>query len=170
MTGSPDEQVALFDAEGRVVGSAPRSVVRASNLHHGATAIVVRDRHRRLYVHRRTPTKDVYPGLLDFCAGGVIQAGEEPTESAVREAEEELGVNGVPLLPVAQDRYSDSQTSYHAFLFVADYDGPIRWQPEEVAWGGWVPLGDLLRHLDEAPDDFVPDSRALWKGRLAALP
>lgn len=169
MTRRPDEQVALYDGEGRVVGAAPRSVVRASNLRHGATAVVVRDGRGRVYVHRRTSTKDVYPGLLDFCAGGVIQAGEAPGESAVREAEEELGVSGTPLAFVGEDDYADDRTTYRAFLYVAEYSGRIRWQPEEVAGGEWVSLPDLLAHLARSPEDFVPDSRALWRDRLASL-
>lgn len=163
-----DEEVALYGDAGEAIGSAMRSVVRAKNLHHGATAVVVHDGRGRVYVHRRTQTKDVYPGLLDFCAGGVIRAGEGPGESAGRETQEELGVSGAPLVPVAEDSYTDAHTSYHAFLYVVEYRGTIRWQPEEVAWGEWVPLGKLLQRLEESPDDFVPDSRTLWRGRLAA--
>ena len=169
MNVPPHEEVALYGEAGEVVGSAPRSVVRARNLHHGATAVVVHNGTGSVYVHRRTATKDVYPGLLDFCAGGVIRAGEGPGESAAREAEEELGVSGAPLVPVGEDSYTDAHTSYHAFLFVVEYRGSIRWQPEEVAWGEWMPLGDLLQRLAESPDDFVPDSTALWRGRLTAL-
>ena len=73
-------------------GSAPRSRMRAENLHHAATAVVVRDRLGRVYVHRRTTTKDVYPGRRDFAAGGVLTAGEDPHDAAVRELAEELGV------------------------------------------------------------------------------
>lgn len=162
-----DEQVALYGPDGRVVGAAPRSRVRAENLHHAATAVLVRDGRGRVYVHRRSPGKDVYPGLLDFCAGGVIQAGEEPIESAVREVAEELGVTGVELVPVGEDVYADDRTSYRAFLYAATYDGPIRWQPEEVVEGNWVDAEDLLARLRNRPADFVPDSTALWRGRLA---
>ena len=84
--------MALYDEAGRPTGSAPRSVVRRDNLRHAATAVVVRDPYGRVYVHRRTDTKDVYPGLLDFCCGGVVQAGEDPAAAARRELAEELGV------------------------------------------------------------------------------
>lgn len=163
-----EEQVALYDAAGHVVGSAPRARVRAENLHHGATAVVVRDSWGRVYVHRRSTGKDVYPGLLDFCAGGVIQSGEEPYASAVREVGEELGVAGVALHPAGEGSYADHATSYHAYLYWVTYEGPIRWQPEEVAWGEWVELDALLRHLDGAPEHFVPDSTALWASGLDA--
>ncbi len=49
-----DEVVALYDEAGEVVGSAPRSVMRARNLRHAASSIVVRDPLGRIYLHRRT--------------------------------------------------------------------------------------------------------------------
>jgi len=161
-----EEQVALYDESGRPCGVAPRSRVRAENLRHGATGIVVRDLLGRFYVHRRTDTKDVYPGLYDLCAGGVLQAGEEPLPSALRELAE-LGVTGVPLESLGEGDYSDAHARYHAFLYTATYDGPITWQPEEVAWGDWVTRERLIELMDEV--EFVPDSLALLRDWLLGL-
>jgi len=51
-------------------------------------------------MHRRTDTKDVYPGRYDVWAGGCVAAGEDPVDAAHRELAEELGVTGVQLVPV----------------------------------------------------------------------
>lgn len=163
-----EEQVGIYDAAGREVAVVPRSRMRAENLRHGATAVVVRDRLGRVYVHRRTTTKDVYPGLLDFAAGGVLQAGEDAHDGAVREAAEELGVQGVPLVAAGEADYTDRCSTYRAFRYTTTYDGPIRWQPEEVSWGDWFTVGALCRLLQQAPDDVVPDSRELWAAQLNA--
>jgi aminoglycoside phosphotransferase (APT) family kinase protein len=156
------EQVALYDEAGHVSGSAPRSEVRARNLRHAASSVVVRDPLGRVYLHRRTVTKDVYPGLLDLAAGGVVQAGEDPATCAVREAEEELGVAGVPLGAVGVADYADEATRYRAFRYVTTWDGAIRWQPEEVSWGEWVTVEELVRRMDEEAASIVPDSVAVW--------
>lgn len=157
-----EEIVALYDADGRVVGSAPRSRVRAENLHHGASSVVVRDSLGRVYLHRRTTTKDVYPGLLDFAAGGVVLAGEEPAACAAREVDEELGVAGVPLEPAGTVDYADRHTRYRAFRYTVLWDGEIRWQPEEVSWGAWVTVPELVDLLDAADSSVAPDSAAVW--------
>ena len=76
-----DELLALYDPAddaGRVTGSARRDEVRAQNLPHAATAVLVRNSRGQVYLHRRTDTKDVYPGLYDVWAGGCVDAGEEP--------------------------------------------------------------------------------------------
>jgi aminoglycoside phosphotransferase (APT) family kinase protein len=157
-----DEVVALYDEAGQVSGSAPRSVMRGRNLRHAASSGVVRDPLGRVYLHRRTTTKDVYPGLLDLAAGGVVLAGEDPALGAVREVEEELGVAGVRLEPLGVADYADAHTRYRAFRFVVTWDGPIRWQPEEVSWGEWVTVEELVRRFDDEADSIVPDSVAVW--------
>ena len=156
-----DEVVALYDDGGRPHGSAPRSVMRAENLRHGATGVVVRDPYGRVYVHRRTPTKDVYPAYWDFTAGGVLLAGEDPLDGARRELAEELGVTS-ELEPLGEADYADEHTRYHAFRYVTTWDGEITPQPEEVAYGAWLSIERLILQLADHQIPFMPDSRALF--------
>lgn len=151
------ELVALYGEDGHPTGEVvTRERMRAENLRHAATHVVVRNSVGLVYVHRRTDTKDVYPGRYDFTAGGVLQAGEDPYEAAVREVAEELGVTGVELVPLHEADYADDHTAFHAFCYECTYDGPISWQPEEVAWGEWVTPARLLELIGELP--FMPDA------------
>lgn len=156
-----DELVALVDDGGRVCGSAPRSVVRRDNLRHGATGVLVRNSAGEIYVHRRTRTKDVYPGCYDFAAGGVIVAGEDPYDAVLRELEEELGIAGAQLVALPEGDYADAHTTYHAYLYSCVWDGPIRHQPEEVEWGAWMSPAELLRRIADPGWPFVPDTSAM---------
>jgi 8-oxo-dGTP pyrophosphatase MutT (NUDIX family) len=161
-----EETVAIYDRsdpQGRVVGSAPRSLMRAENLPHAATSIALRDRSGRIYLHRRTDTKDVFPGYYDVWAGGVVAAGEDPSVTAQRELAEELGLTGATLRPLFVEWYADEHTTCLAHVYDLEYDeqlhGPIRHQPEEVADGWWVTLGDLQARLADPTWPFVPDGR-----------
>ena len=162
MSNKPeDEQVALVDESGAVVGQAPRSRVRAENLRHQSTGVLLRNSYGLIYVHRRTDTKDVFPGAHDCAAGGVVVAGETAESAAKRELAEELGVSGVPLRPLLKAEYSDDVTRYVAHVYEATWDGPIVHQPEEVVSGSWMTIGDLVCRLEDPDWPFVPDTRQL---------
>ena len=163
----PEERVALYapdDDAGRVVGTAPRSRMRAENLPHAATAVLLVDDEGRVYVHRRTDTKDVFPGLWDCWAGGVVAAGEDPDDAASRELAEELGVRVPRLEPLFRHWYRDDRTHYLACCYRARWlgtaaSGPVVHQPEEVAEGRWMTLDELRELLADPARPFVPDGR-----------
>jgi hypothetical protein len=73
-----DELLDVVDEQDRVVGQATRREVRRRRLLHRFSSVLCRDGAGRLYVHRRTDDKDVYPGMYDMTAGGVLAAGGLP--------------------------------------------------------------------------------------------
>lgn len=163
---SADELVALVDRSGAVVGSAERSVVRRENLMHSATAVLVRDPSRRIYVHRRSPDKDWAPGHHDAAAGGVLTLGEEPEASAARELAEELGIRGARLEPLGLSVFEDDTTRCVEHCFETTWSGPVEHADGEVVWGAWMTLAELGARLADPAWLFVPDTRALL-ARLA---
>jgi 8-oxo-dGTP pyrophosphatase MutT (NUDIX family) len=166
-----DELVAVYDADGIPVGSATRARMRAEGLWHAATMVLVCSGDlRRVYVHRRSPDKDVFPGLRDCFAGGVLGAGEHPDDGARRELAEELSIAGVELRPLFVLPFVRPPVRCHNFVYEASWDGPIVHQPEEIVSGGWLALPDLVTQLRDPDTDFVPDGRAValeWLRRAA---
>lgn len=161
MTASDDEQVALVDESGAVVGVAGRREVRRANLRHSATAVLVRDSRGRIYVHRRSADKDLAPSFHDAAAGGVLRHGEDPVPAAARELLEELGIGGVRLEPLPGVVYEDETVRCHLHAFTTTYDGPVHHADGEVVWGRWMTLAELAEHLRRPDWRFVPDTRAL---------
>src|SRR5213080_4686005 len=73
----------------RVRGAAAtvtRREMRVRRLPHRATYVLVFNRRGELFVHLRSPHKDVFPGHWDVAIGGVLAAGESFDEGARREA------------------------------------------------------------------------------------
>src|SRR5207245_960451 len=95
------ELVDVLDDAGRPVATVTRREMRARRLPHGSTYVLVFNRRGELFVHLRSPDKDVYPGRWDVAVGGVLAAGEAFDEGARREVPEEPGVElePEPLLP-----------------------------------------------------------------------
>ncbi|MGW8402125.1 NUDIX domain-containing protein, partial [Streptomyces lydicus] len=90
-----DEILDVVDENDQVVGQAPRGETYARRMRTRCAFILVRDAEDRIFVHRRTPNKLVFPSHYDMFVGGVVGAGESYDRAALREAEEELGVQGL---------------------------------------------------------------------------
>ncbi|MFE4536196.1 NUDIX domain-containing protein [Streptomyces scopuliridis] len=163
----------IVDENDRVVGRAPRGEVYARGLRHRAVFVLARDAEDRIFVHRRTPVKLVFPSLYDMFVGGVVGAGESYDEAALREAEEELGVSGLPRpVPLFTFLYelADGVGSWWSRVYEVRCTLPVRPQVEEVAWHDFLPEAELERRLGQGPDgwEWVPDGLAAYE-RLRAL-
>jgi len=155
------EWVDVVDDDDRVVGRATRAEMRAGNLLHRAVYVFVLNTRGELFVHRRTDTKDVHPGLWDVTIGGVVEAGEGYEAAAARELREELGVTPATLQPLGPIRHADARTRVVGRVFAATVDGRLRLQAEEIAEGRFMSLAEVRRLVGERP--CCPDGLAVLR-------
>jgi isopentenyldiphosphate isomerase len=156
-----DELLDVVDEQDRVVGQATRREVRARKLLHRFSSVLCRDPAGRLYVHRRTDDKDVYPGMYDTTAGGVLAAGETYLEAARRELAEELGIVGPEPRFLFRHRYHGQENPSWSALFEVTWDGPVHPQASEIAWGAFLTMDELAARLEEWP--FCPDGLEVFR-------
>lgn len=159
---SADEIVQIVDEQDRVVGEVPRHTMRAKGLLHRVTYVLVFDAQGRLFVQKRTKTKDLYPGYYDLAAGGVVCAGESYEQSAAREAKEELGIDQ-PLRPHFKFFFDEGNNRCWGQVFSCVHNGPFALQQEEVESGEFI---DTQVVLDGAIDPVTPDTRAVLERYL----
>ncbi len=161
------EWVDIVNEDNEVIAQASREQMRAQCLRHRATYIVVHDGMGNILVQRRTELKDFMPGKLDATAGGVVQAGENLLESARREAEEELGIAGVPFAEHGQFYFEDEHCRVWGGLFSCVSHGPFALQEEEVSEVFWMTPEEITARCDEFTDDSLK-ALALWMSRNAS--
>ncbi|MER6090200.1 NUDIX hydrolase [Streptomyces bluensis] len=158
-----DEILDIVDENDRVIGQSPRGEAYARGLRHRCAFIHVRDAEGRVFVHRRTPTKLVFPSLYDMWVGGVVGAGESYDDAALREAEEELGVSGLPrpayLFKFLYD--NGAGQSWWSAVYEVRCDLPVNPQAEEVAWHDFLTEDEVERRLTEW--EWVPDGLAAYE-------
>ena len=155
---SADEILDIVDEDDRVVGTAPRGEVYARGLRHRCAFILARDARDRIFVHRRTARKLVFPSLYDMFVGGVVGAGESYDEAALREAEEELGVSGLPqptLLFKFLFERPGGTGAWWSTVYEVRCDLPVDPQAEEVAWHAFLTEEELTARLTQW--EWVPD-------------
>ncbi|WP_432075510.1 NUDIX hydrolase [Streptomyces wuyuanensis] len=168
-----EEILDIVDENDEVVGRAPRAEAYARGLRHRAVFVLVRDAGGRVFVHRRTPTKLVFPSLYDMFVGGVVGAGESYDDAALREAEEELGVVGLPRpVPLFKFLYEapapahagGPEPVWHTWwsaVYEVRCELPVRPQAEEVAWHRFLSESELEARLTEW--EWVPDGLAAYE-------
>ena len=155
-----DELVDVIDDAGRTIGVVTRREMRAARLPHRCTYILVFNTRGELFIHLRTPSKDVYPSHWDVAVGGVLAAGETFGDGARRELREELEIDA-PLEELFPFRYADERSSAQAMVYKAVHDGPFVLQPEEIVCGEFVPASEVQNRSRRAP--FCPDGLDVWK-------
>ncbi|KFG76366.1 NUDIX hydrolase [Streptomyces mutabilis] len=155
-----DEILDVVDENDHVVGQARRGDVYAGGLCHRCVFVWVRDAGGRVFVHRRTATKLVFPSLYDMFVGGVVGAGESYDDAALREAEEELGVTGLPRPEyLFKFLYDDGAgRTWWSAVYEVRWEGPVAPQEEEVAWHGFLTEAEVEVGLGEW--EWVPDGLA----------
>jgi isopentenyldiphosphate isomerase len=161
---SPQEWVDLVDEGDQVIGRVTRAQMRAENLLHRSVAVLCQSSSGQVYVHRRTDSKDVFPGLYDMFVGGVVAAGESYDETATREIGEELGIIGPRPEPLFRHRYEGPGSRALIAVYRVTWDGPIVHQPSEVAWGKPCTIAEIL--ANSAGWSFVPDGWEIFERYL----
>lgn len=163
MNSAAEELGDVLDGGGRVIGVVTRAEMRRRKLPHRCVYLLVFNSRRQLFVHLRTPTKDVYPSHRDVAVGGVVAAGESWDEAARREGREELGVElqAEPLFPF---RFVDDRTDAHGMVYRVVHDGPFLLQPEEVVRGEFHGVEEAL--ACSAREPFCPDGLAVLQEYL----
>jgi isopentenyldiphosphate isomerase len=162
-----DEPVDVVDEENRIIRTVSRAEVRRRQLLHRCTYVLLRNMAGEILVHRRTDSKDVFPGAYDMFAGGVCAAGESYDDCARREVAEEFGVVGADLRFLFAHRYRGVGGQAWGAVYEARWDRPVQPQASEVAWHAWVGPEPLAHMLAELP--FCQDSLEIF-ARLGEPP
>jgi 8-oxo-dGTP pyrophosphatase MutT (NUDIX family) len=154
-----EELVDIVDDDDNVVATATRAEMRARRLQHRSVGIAVLSGDGHLLIHKRSETKDIWPGWWDIAAGGVVSSGETYEEAAQRELAEELGIDGVTLEFLGAARYVDDELAALCRGYRVVHDGPFTFADGEIAESRWVTFAEL--DTMRTAHSFLPDSLAV---------
>lgn len=148
-----EELFDIVDHHDRVIGQMPRSQVHTEQRLHRAVHIFVFRTTGEMLIHLRSPTKDEQPDKWTSSASGHLSAGEDYTETAHRELEEEIGLAGE--LEFLHKFDASPETSYEfTGLYRLISDDEPTFDPVEIARGEYVTLEELQRRIAEERETF----------------
>jgi isopentenyldiphosphate isomerase len=164
--GAGAELVDIVDRNDQPVATVPRAVMRRERLLHRAVYVAVFRPDGRLLIHRRSETKDIWPGWWDVAVGGVVAAGETWDDAARREVAEEIGVADAPLVPVGRGVYEDEELAVVGRAYRMSTAAPLVFVDGEIVDSEWIDTTDLPALVTQR--SFLPDGLAML-GTLLGL-
>ena len=146
----------VVDALDRPIGRERREVVHSRELFHRAIHVFVLDAAGRMLVQKRSMLKDSAAGLWCSSCSGHLDAGEDYLGAAVRELEEELGLEIRPedlsqILSVSP--CMETGWEFCRLFFLQD-DGPYVFEPSEITELRSLALNELDEWVSSGADEF----------------
>jgi len=143
MKDNESELFPTVDAEGSVTGCATRGECHSgSMLLHPVVHLHVFSPDGRLYLQHRPAWKDIQPDKWDTAVGGHVDYGETPAEALVREAREELGIEGFEAEPLGLYVMQSERERELVYSFRTTWHGDLR-PSQELDGGAFFTLGEI---------------------------
>ena len=152
----------VVDEADRVIGQATRSDVHTRGLLHRAVNIFVFNSRGQLLLQRRSATKDQFPLCYTSSASGHVDAGETYEHAAVRELQEELGLNAA-LTFLAKFPASAETANEHSAIYSTVTDDPPTFDADEIESGCFEDIKEIAALMDQHPEQFAPPFRVLFR-------
>jgi 16S rRNA (adenine1518-N6/adenine1519-N6)-dimethyltransferase len=160
----PDEIFDIVNDRDEVIGQLPRRIVHRDGHKHRAVHVLVFDSRGRIFLQKRSMTKDTFPGVWDSSASGHLGSGEDYAGGAERELREELGWSA-PVRPRPLFKIAACAETGREFVraYQCEAEGPFTLHPEEIERGAWFTRTEVNHWLARTPGDFAPCFALIWK-------
>ena len=162
-----DEYVDIITENGEKTGrTCLKSEAHKNGILHASVHIWIFDTTKNVLNQKRAANKDTFPNLWDVSVAGHISAGEMARVSALREAEEEVGLtinsNQLTFLTTFRKKIHHHKNLidfelHYIYLCEINFDiGSLKIQKEEVSDATSIKLADLTKQVKTLDNNFVP--------------
>ncbi|MGE9271070.1 MAG: NUDIX domain-containing protein, partial [Verrucomicrobiales bacterium] len=121
------------------------------------------NRRGELLLQKRSRLKDVHPSVWDSSVAGHLDTGEEYRAAAIREMEEEMGIEGVEPEEVGRLTPSEATGWEHIVLYMVRWEGKPKYPAAEVESVLWLSADEIDAWVAARPEDFASGFLECWK-------
>ena len=160
----PIEYLSVVDKNDQVIAELPRNEIHAKGLCHRAVHVLVFNQHNELFLQKRSMKKDLNKGLWDTSAAGHVDAGEDYRTAAIRETQEELGID---IKDTCQFLFKLSPTPQLGMEFIEVYsclnNGPFSLNSDEIDEGLWVSNESISERISVNDPLLTETFKTIWR-------
>jgi len=151
-----EEWLPVVDDKGKIIGKAPRSICHSGQkLLHPVIHLHIINKSRQLYLQKRPVHKQIQPNKWDTAVGGHVGINETIEESLKREAYEEIGIKNFNAKLIVQYKWESDIEKELVITFIAQYNGEIIPNTEEVDEGKFWSIKEIQENLGK--NVFTPN-------------
>ncbi len=140
-----------------VIGLKPRNEIDFKKDIYRIAALWLTNNSDEILIAQRLLTKDKDPGKWGPAAAGTLEKNETYETNIYKEAEEEIGLRGIPFIKGPKQRFHVRESFCQWFTGVCNWPEkdfiPQETEVEQVKWVSREWLEDDLKHN---PDNYVP--------------
>jgi len=157
---SAKEILILVDEQDNEIGTDTRENCHAGNGKRHRAYTVFLFHGGKLLLQRRSSDKLLWPGSWDVSYTSHVYPGESYQQAMVRKAKQELNVK-IPRLTEAHafvyvaPQGKNAENEY-CRLFIGEFDGKFRANPQEIMETKWSTVDNLLSDMKSNPDAYTP--------------
>ena len=155
-----------------------KSEAHKNGLWHRSAHIWIYNSKGEVLLQLRANKKELWPSTWDLSVAGHIGAGEEPIISALREIQEEIGLNveekDLELFEIEPEKsiFKEMVNNEFHYVYLLKYDGDInglKIQEEELQKIEFIPVETVKKELLENPEKYCQHEGGYWEEMLNAI-
>lgn len=159
--------IQIVDENDQPIKGTTKREAQQQGLWHRIIKVVLMDPDGNILLQRRGDHV-LSPGCWDFSTAGHVDVGEDYMDSALRELQEEIGVEGISLREINRLKYEHADEEGRIFRrFAVTYLGEInhdyafKIEPTEVAEIRWFTIDDAKKLTKTSPENVTSGFRRL---------
>ena len=157
LIGCKKEVISLANDEGYPVDAIVRRSPLPTNRYPMIAGIFLFNSKGNIILQKITLTERIDGGKWSYSAAGHVEAGESYEQAAIRELNEEMGIQATQLTFITEDRMIKENKPFafhHIYKVVSD--DPITFDPGEVAEIKEFTVDELKQLITSHPEQFKP--------------
>jgi len=164
-----DEYLWAIDSKGRVLGKKSRSESHRRGIVHRVVHVVVLDPKHRIFIKKRSKSKDMFPDQWETHVGGHVTYGDNTRQTATRELKEELRIVEKPIYQ-GRLRYRGKEEKENITFFYVVTTKKPKLNRSEATRGEYVTMLELDKALSQRTFvDGTQDELPIIKNLLSKL-
>lgn len=163
---SDDRKLNIINEHDEIIGEATRETIHKQGLLHREVHVWFYTPKSEIIFQHRAKDKDTYPDLLDATVGGHVEIGDDYEQTALKEMEEETGVNAskddLVFIQTTQRKTHDQITgkinnvirAIYAYCYTGKLDDLKIEQGKAIGFEVW-PLEKLFNISEDNAKHFI---------------